>query len=86
MVDIVAPVDNDEMFKKYGLTHGETTIATLDKMAIFDEAEALPKSIKIPGGSALNTIRCANFMLKDSHPKKCAFIGAIGDDDNGKIL
>lgn len=42
--------------------------------------------MKIPGGSSLNTTRSANFMLKDAHPKKCAFFGSIGQDEIGKVL
>jgi len=35
----------------------------------------------IPGGSALNSIRGANFMLKDTLPNSTAFFGCIGKDD-----
>ena len=42
--------------------------------------------VKVPGGSSLNTVRSANFMLKDSHPGKTAFFGSIGNDEVGKVL
>ena len=38
------------------------------------------------GGSTLNTIRSANFMLKDTHPGKCAYFGCIGKDEYGRVL
>ena len=40
----------------------------------------------IPGGSCLNTIRAANFMLKDTHPGKCSYFGCIGNDSYGTKL
>lgn len=40
----------------------------------------------IPGGSCLNAIRATNFMLKDTHPGKCAYFGCIGNDKYGKVL
>lgn len=43
-------------------------------------------TIKIPGGSTLNTIRSCNFMLSNTHPGKCAYFGCIGKDEVGKVL
>jgi hypothetical protein len=42
----------------------------------------------IPGGSALNTIRCTNFMLSAAgKPKTCLYFGSIGNDvEVGKKL
>ncbi len=42
----------------------------------------------IPGGSALNTIRCTNFMLNSTgHSKSCLYFGSIGKDNEvGKKL
>jgi len=40
----------------------------------------------IAGGSTLNSIRSANFMLKDTHPGKCSYFGCIGKDEYGRVL
>ena len=42
--------------------------------------------VKVPGGSSLNSVRSANFMLKDTLPGKCAFFGSIGNDEVGAVL
>ena len=34
----------------------------------------------------MNSIRSCNFMLKDSHPGKCAYFGCIGKDEFGDVL
>ena len=46
----------------------------------------MEKTQMIPGGSTLNTIRTANFMLSASHPGKCAYFGCIGKDETAKVL
>ena len=46
----------------------------------------MEKTIRIPGGSTLNTIRTTNFMLKDNHPGKCAYFGCVGKDEVAKVL
>lgn len=55
-------------------------------MPLYDELFALEGTEKIPGGSSLNSVRAANHMLRDTHPKKCAFLGCIGNDEFGKVL
>lgn len=55
-------------------------------MPLYDEIWRFEGVQKIPGGSSLNTVRSANHMLKDTHPKKCAFFGSIGNDEVGKVL
>ena len=48
----------------------------------------MPEMQTIPGGSALNTIRCTNFMLAASgHERSCLYFGSIGNDvEVGKRL
>ena len=55
-------------------------------MPIYDEIWNMDGVVKVPGGSSLNTVRAANFMLKDSQPGKCAFFGSIGNDEVGTVL
>lgn len=38
------------------------------------------------GGSALNAIRAANFMLSDTHPKATTYFGCVGRDDYARTL
>ena len=38
------------------------------------------------GGSAMNTIRIANFLLKQTSKEKIVFFGSTGDDSNGELI
>lgn len=55
-------------------------------MPIYDELWNREDRIAIPGGSALNSIRATNFMLKDSNPGLAHYIGCIGKDERGEHL
>ena len=55
-------------------------------MPLYDELWQAEGIETIPGGSCLNTIRAANFMLKATNPKSCAFAGSIGTDEAGAVL
>lgn len=61
-------------------------LAAPHQLPLYEELWNLEGSIKIPGGSCLNTIRSANFMLRETLPNKCTFFGCIGNDDEGKVL
>lgn len=55
-------------------------------MPIYDELWNREDRIAIPGGSALNSIRATNFMLKDSNSGLAHYIGCIGKDERGEHL
>lgn len=86
LLDLSNEFDSDEILKKYKLEHGHASLAGPEQLPLYDELWKLPTTIKIPGGSTLNTIRTANFMLKDTHPGKCAYFGCIGKDETAKVL
>ena len=68
--------------------YGGAVLAEPKHAALFTELMAMPGMETIPGGSALNTIRCTNFMLKASGEERaCLYFGSIGKDiDVGKRL
>jgi len=72
--------------EKYGLQHGLACLAEEKHLPLYDEIWKMDGVVKIPGGSSLNTVRSANFMLKESQPRKCAFFGSIGQDEIGQVL
>jgi adenosine kinase len=86
LLDLSKEFSNDEILKKYKLQHGHASLATEEQKPLYDELWKHEDTTKIPGGSTLNTIRSANFMLSDNHPGKCAFFGSIGKDEVGRAL
>ena len=47
----------------------------------------MPGRQAIPGGSALNSARSANYILKNNgHSKQVTYFGSIADDTKGKAL
>ena len=86
LLDISVELENNEILTKYELSHGLACLASEKQMGIYDEIWRYESVQKIPGGSSLNTVRSANFMLKSTHPGKCAFFGSIGNDEVGKVL
>ena len=83
LLDIQLELDSDELLVKYGLTHGQACLAEEKHQPLFAELWASPSKFVVPGGSSLNSVRAANHMLKDTHPRKCAFFGSIGKDEIG---
>ena len=82
-------VHSDEaLINKYELAYGGAILANEKHEALFKELLVMPGMKFIPGGSALNTIRCTNFMLGgEGHPKQCLYFGSIGNDvEIGKKL
>jgi len=68
--------------------YGGAVLAEPKHEELFNELLKMEGMQFIPGGSALNTIRCTNFMLTASgHPKACLYFGSIGNDEEiGKKL
>ncbi|CDW73100.1 adenosine kinase [Stylonychia lemnae] len=86
LLDISVELSNDEILTKYELQHGHACLANEKQMPIYEEIWRIEGVQKIPGGSSLNSVRSANYMLKNTHPNKCAFFGSIGNDEVGKVL
>lgn len=86
LLDISVELETDDILKKYELQHGLACLADEKHLPLYEEIWRIDGVQKIPGGSSLNSIRSANFMLKDTHPGKCAFFGSIGNDEIGKVL
>lgn len=86
LIDISKEFDNDEILTKYELQHGQACLASDKQMPLYEELWKMEGVEIIPGGSAQNTLRAANFMLKEKHPNKCAFVGSIGKDEKGEAL
>lgn len=86
LLDVSVELPDNALLEKYGLQHGQACLAEEKHIPLYDEIWRFENVNKIPGGSSLNTTRSANFMLKDAHPRKCAFFGSIGNDEVGKVL
>ena len=62
-------------------------LSTDKQMPIYDEIYNMAEVQLIPGGSALNSARSANYMLKHAGiTEKVTYFGSIGKDDKGKVL
>ena len=72
-----------EFIEKYGLQLGHATLAEEKHKELFDELWN-SKDVKLTaGGSGMNVIRCANFMLQNIKPNSCIYFGSICDDERG---
>ena len=80
LLDISMELKNDELLKKYKLEHGQASLASDEQLPLYDELWKMEGRQTIPGGSTLNSIRSANYMLKDKLPNKCGYFGCIGND------
>ena len=85
LLDISAECTH-ETLEKYSLGLGLACLAEEKHKPLFDELWKDPKGERIPGGAAMNVIRCANFMLKGAKPNSCLYFGSIADDDRGNVL
>jgi len=59
LLDISVETPTDELIKKYELIAGQAILAGEKQMPIYDELWTLEGTERIPGGSALNTMRAA---------------------------
>lgn len=76
------------MIDKYELMYGGAILADKKHENLFTELMSMPGMQTIPGGSALNTIRCTNFLLNAAGQERaCLYFGSIGNDvEIGKRL
>jgi hypothetical protein len=65
LLDISIELEDSAILDKYSLTHGHASLATTDQMPLYDEIWNMPGRSAIPGGSALNSARSANYFLKN---------------------
>merc|ERR1719159_689329 len=72
------------MVEKYGLKMGDAILAEEKHQPLFEELVKLPSVQYIAGGATQNSIRVAQWMLQS--PGGTAYMGCIGDDDNGKKM
>lgn len=92
MLDVAAHLGRDAM-DRYELPYGGAVLAEEKHKPLFGEIMKHSTLVTTVGGSAINTIRCANvsfsdhkYMLKKKFPNSCLYFGSIGDDVNGEIL
>jgi adenosine kinase len=85
LIDICAQT-NSETLTKYGLEFGRTVLADEEKRPFFNVLERSADVTYIPGGSVCNSIRVMNWMLKNNENYKCAMLGSVGNDTNGKRI
>lgn len=66
LLDVSVQLQTQDLHNKYGLQHGLACLAEEKHLPLYDEIWNMDGVVKVPGGSSLNTVRSANFMLKDS--------------------
>jgi adenosine kinase len=87
LLDISCELKDNALVEKYGLAKGQASLATEKEMPLYDELWAMEGATKIPGGSALNSARSTNFMLKNlGHEGKVTYFGSIAKDEKGDTL
>jgi adenosine kinase len=72
------------MLDKYGLKGGDAILAEDKHQPLFTEMVKQPNVQYIAGGATQNSIRVAQWMLQQ--PGATAYMGCIGNDENGKKL
>jgi len=87
LLDISCELKDNSLLEKYNLQKGQASLATPEVMPIYDELWNTPGREAIPGGSALNSARATNFMLKGlGNEGRVTYFGSIGNDDKGEVL
>jgi adenosine kinase len=84
LLDISVELKDNTILDKYGLQHGMASLAEEKQLPLYDEIWAMEGRLAIPGGSALNSARSANFMFKNQGlTGKVTYFGCIGNDEKG---
>lgn len=83
LVDIQAVV-NKEFLEKYGLEADNTILAEKTHLPLYEDLSTSFPVKYIPGGTTLNSIRVAQWMLGDNG--RTFFSGAIGKDKFANLL
>ena len=85
LLDFSANFDKSKV-DEYKLPFGSACLAEEHHKALFEEIKAHEDCVVVPGGSAMNTVRGVNFLIKETNPNACLYFGSISKDENGKIL
>eukprot|EP00792_Barthelona_sp_PAP020_P014228 TRINITY_DN991_c0_g1_i1.p1 TRINITY_DN991_c0_g1~~TRINITY_DN991_c0_g1_i1.p1 ORF type:complete len:350 (+),score=108.07 TRINITY_DN991_c0_g1_i1:36-1052(+) len=83
LLDISVNLENLELLEKYSLTKSKAILAEVKHLPLFNEILSYDP-IFVGGGSAQNTMRCAQWLLKI--PSATAIVGAVGSDFSGQTL
>lgn len=83
LLDISA-TGTKEFLEKYDLDANNSILAEEKHLSMFQEVLDNFEVEYTPGGAGPNTLRMIQWILQE--PKRCAFFGCIGNDENGKIL
>lgn len=84
LLDISAPVDQ-AFLDKYGFQLNNAILAEDKHLPAYAEMKKMSNVEYIAGGATLNSIRVCQYCLDDK-PGSTAYIGCIGDDENGKTM
>ncbi|KAL3104155.1 hypothetical protein niasHS_002182 [Heterodera schachtii] len=93
LLDLQVATLDTQIHAKYGLAEDGADLINSENSAsllpIFDDISTLGNKIEfVPGGSAQNTVRVCQWMVKafGVNLKSCYFFGAVGKDKYGQIL
>ena len=86
LLDIQAEVD-ETFLSEFGIEHDAQILASSKTHALLFEAIKKKSVSLVPGGSAQNAIRVAQWVLtKAGHRNATTFAGCVGDDSNAAIM
>ncbi|KAG9415054.1 hypothetical protein AC1031_008480 [Aphanomyces cochlioides] len=85
LLDISATVTED-FLAKYNLKVDNAILADEQHLSMYDEITKEFQAEFIAGGATQNSIRVAQWMLKNHSDKATSFFGCVGKDDFGKVL
>merc|ERR1719411_1965358 len=80
MVDITCHVD-DDFISKYEVPIGGACLASDRQMPLYGEMSEMPSVAYSPGGTSLNTVRVAHWVL-GFRQGGTGYIGAVGNDQH----
>jgi len=87
LLDISAEFKDNAILDKYKLEPGMASLASPEQIPIYDELWHTEGRLAIPGGSALNSARACNYILKNQDIlEKVNYFGSIGNCDKGHTL
>lgn len=84
LLDVTVQISDSELLKKYDIERNSQAEVPLDKLTnLFNDARNKYKTLRYSlGGSALNSCR----ILAGLNMRDLIFYGAIGNDQNGKVV
>ena len=87
LLDISIEAKDNALLEKYELQAGLASLASEKQLPMYDEIWNMEGRMAIPGGSALNSARATNFMLKNQGiAGKVTYFGSVGKDERGDSL